>query len=97
MDHGNFSFSQSMLVMMSNSSPSTLSRTAAKMDLKSTRESGRRKYNFEESRAILKELVAENYEIEKKYRSFLILKEELEKQVYAIRCQFTWHYWVSMC
>lgn len=70
-----FSFSQSMLTMMSNSTPSSISRLATKLNLRGTEESGsRRKYNFEESRKILHEMVAKDYIVNKKVQVFFNFK-----------------------
>lgn len=75
MNRQEFSFSQSMLTMMCNSTASTISRLATKLDLKSTKEMGsRRKYNFKESRMILREMVAKNYNIDKKVQVFFNFK-----------------------
>ncbi len=75
MNQHKFSFSQSMLAMMANSSPSTISRLATRLNLKSTEEIGsRRKYDFEESRVVLKEIVAKDYKIIKKIQVFFNFK-----------------------
>ena len=73
MDYKDFLFSQSILSMVSDTTPSTLSRTTSKKNLKST-DNSRRKYTFKESRGILKELVASKYKIEKKIQIFFNFK-----------------------
>lgn len=75
MKQQDFSFSQSMLTMMSNSTPSTISRLAAKLNLKGTDQSGsRKKYNFKESRKILYEMVAKELVVDKKVQVFFNFK-----------------------
>lgn len=75
MNQHDFLFSQSMLTMMSNSTASTVSRLASKLNLKKTEESGiRRKYNFEESRKIIGEMIAKNYIVNQKVQVFFNFK-----------------------
>ena len=70
----NFLFSQSMLAMMANSSPSTISRTAAKIEFKGLEPSTRRKYNFKEATKILFEIIGKQYEVTKKAQVFFNFK-----------------------
>lgn len=75
MNNIEFSFSQSMLALISGTSASTISRLASKLDLRSSTELGnRKKYNFEESRIILKELVSKDRKINKKTQVFFNFK-----------------------
>lgn len=74
MDQKFFLFSQSMLSMMSNVTPSTLSRVATKMDLGIKKEKGRKKYNFQNSRKILYEIIGKYYKINKKVQVFFNFK-----------------------
>lgn len=70
----NFSFSQTMLAQMANTSRSTISRIASKMDFNSLSGGVRKKYNFEESRNILQEIVKKDKTIEKKVQVFFNFK-----------------------
>lgn len=71
-----FSFSQSMLTMLANTSPSTISRLVSKLDIKHNTYEGksRKKYTFSESRTILKEIIAKDYSVEKKVQVFFNFK-----------------------
>ena len=89
MNQREFLFSQSMLTMMCNSTASTISRLAAKLSLKSTEESGaRRKYNFEESRMILSEMIAKDYDIDKKVQVFFNFKGGIMPPIYRLLILF---------
>lgn len=75
MNQQEFSFSQSMITMMCDSTASTISRLTTKLNLKNSEESGmRRRYNFKESREILKEMIARNYVVDKKIQVFFNFK-----------------------
>ena len=66
MNKQNFYFSQSMLTKLSNMSASTISRLTARLELKTGKSEVRKKYDFEETRIILREIIGREYEIDKK-------------------------------
>lgn len=66
--------SQSMLVMISQSSPSIVSRAFAKLHFKRQEAGSRRKYNFFHSRRVLSEIVGKKYLINKKIQVFSNVK-----------------------
>lgn len=74
MTQENFYFTQAMLVKMSNVSASTLSRLISRLELEQEENTIRRKYDFEQSRIILKEAVSKNYEVDKKVQVFFNFK-----------------------
>ncbi len=75
MQRHQFSFSQAMLAMMGKTSPSTISRLASKLNLRNSEEFGpHKKYNFDESRILLKEIVSKDLSIEKKIQVFFNFK-----------------------
>lgn len=69
-----FFFSQAMLVMMAKSTPSTISRTASKLDLKTNELGLRRKYDFSETRKILYEIIGKERKITTKTQVFFNFK-----------------------
>lgn len=71
-----FLFSQSMLTMLANTSPSIVSRLISKLDFKNDLQyrDVRKKYNFTESRIILKEIIGKEYSIDKKVQVFFNFK-----------------------
>lgn len=71
-----FLFSQSMLTMLANTSPSIMSRLISKLDFKNDINEGRvrKKYNFTESRMILREIVGKVYSVDKKVQVFFNFK-----------------------
>lgn len=73
MNHKDFLFSQSILSMIGNITPSTLSRATSKKNFKSS-DNSRRKYTFKESREILGELIASKCNIKKKVQIFFNFK-----------------------
>jgi chromosome partitioning protein len=74
MNKQNFYFSQSMLTKLSNMSASTISRLTARLELKTGKSEVRKKYDFEETRIILREIIGREYEIDKKVQVFFNFK-----------------------
>lgn len=73
MKQENLFFSQAMLTKIANTSASTISRLASKLDLKSASES-RKKYSFEESRFLLGKIISDEYIVDKKTQVFFNFK-----------------------
>ena len=80
MNKQNFYFSQSMLTKLSNMSASTISRLTARLELKTGKSEVRKKYDFEETRIILREIIGREYEIDKRLR-------------YVTKYQYIWPCW----
>lgn len=74
MTDNKFLLSQAMLAVMAKSSPSTISRIVTKLDLKSLDYKTRKKYNFSESRTLLREIVGKEFKINKKIQVFFNFK-----------------------
>ena len=74
MNKQNFYFSQSMLTKLSNMSASTISRLTARLELKTGKSEVRKKYDFEETRIILREIIGREYEVDKKVQVFFNFK-----------------------
>ena len=68
-----FLLSQAMLAVMAKSSPSTISRIITKLDLKGSDSKERKKYNFTESRKLLREIIGKEFKINKKIQVFIVL------------------------
>ena len=69
-----FLLSQAMLAVMAKSSPSTISRIITKLDLKGSDSKERKKYNFTESRKLLREIIGKEFKINKKIQVFFNFK-----------------------
>ena len=72
--HEQFYFTQSMLTKIANISASTISRLTTKLDLKSSTPEIRKKYSFQETRTILREIVSKEYIVDKKIQVFFNFK-----------------------
>ena len=74
MNKHNIYFSQSMLTKIANISASTISRLTSKLEMKTVRSEVRKKYDFEEARIILNEIIGKEYDINKKIQVFFNFK-----------------------